>query len=317
MKKIDLHAHYISPGFSKFLDDYFEGKGDGVATPKFSPEEYLNLMERMDIEYGVLSISSPHISAAPDNEMIALAKEVNTYAFQFTRQFPKQLGFFATLPLPLINESLKTIDIALDQQGALGFTLPTNARGIYIGDARLDKILSKLNERHALVALHPNEPKPNIDSMSEVVPAPLMEFMFDTTRTIIYMSQNNVFSKYPNIKWIVPHCGALLPVIAQRVAIGNKMFGSERQPDDLVQVMKNLYFDLAGKLLPYQLSNLIQDVDMNKIVYGSDAPYTSEHVVTLLAKELETTNVISHHELENMLYNNGKQLLESLHNTAN
>lgn len=71
MKKIDLHAHYISPGFSKFLDDYFEGKGDGVATPIFSPEEYLNLMERMYIEYGVLSISSPHISAAPDNEMIA------------------------------------------------------------------------------------------------------------------------------------------------------------------------------------------------------------------------------------------------------
>ena len=35
MKKIDLHAHYISPGFSKFLYDYFDGKGDGVATPKF------------------------------------------------------------------------------------------------------------------------------------------------------------------------------------------------------------------------------------------------------------------------------------------
>ncbi len=59
MKKIDLHAHYISPGFSKFLDDYFDGKGDGVATPNFSPEGYLDLMTRMDIEYGVLSISSP------------------------------------------------------------------------------------------------------------------------------------------------------------------------------------------------------------------------------------------------------------------
>ena len=44
MKKIDLHAHYISPGFSKFLYDYFDGKGDGVATPKFSPEGYLEFM---------------------------------------------------------------------------------------------------------------------------------------------------------------------------------------------------------------------------------------------------------------------------------
>ena len=56
--------HYISPGFSQFLDDYFDGKGDGVKTPPFSPESYINLMKEQDIEYGVLSISSPHISAA-------------------------------------------------------------------------------------------------------------------------------------------------------------------------------------------------------------------------------------------------------------
>ena len=31
---------------------------------KFSPEGYLELMARMEIEYGVLSISSPHISGA-------------------------------------------------------------------------------------------------------------------------------------------------------------------------------------------------------------------------------------------------------------
>lgn len=35
MKKIDLHAHYISPGYSQFLDDYFNGEGDGVKTPPF------------------------------------------------------------------------------------------------------------------------------------------------------------------------------------------------------------------------------------------------------------------------------------------
>lgn len=155
MKKIDLHAHYISSGFSHFLDKYFDGKGDGVATPAFSPEGYLDLMNRMEIEYGVLSISSPHISAAPDDEMVDLAKEVNDYASEMVHKYPEQLGFFATLPLPLVEESIATIDKALDQQGALGFTLPTNARGIYIGDARLDDVLAKLNDRHALVCIAP------------------------------------------------------------------------------------------------------------------------------------------------------------------
>ena len=85
---------------------------------------------------------------------------------------------------------------------------------------------------------------------------------------------------------------------AQRVAMGNKMFGSERKPDDLEQVMKELYFDLAGKVLPYQLPNITQCVDMDKIVYGSDAPYTTDQVVTMLADELESTELISRHELE-------------------
>ena len=62
-------------------------------------------------------------------------------------------------------------------------------RGVYLGDERLAPIFERLNERQATVAIHPNEPKPAIKAMSEEVPPPLMEFIFDTTRTIIYMSQ--------------------------------------------------------------------------------------------------------------------------------
>ena len=136
-----------------------------------------------------------------------------------------------------------------------------------------------------------------------------MEFFFDTTRTIIFMSQNNVFSKYPNIKWIVPHSGALLPVIAQRVSIGNKMFNVENGPDDIEQVMKNLYFDLAGMVLPYQLPTLLEMVDEDKIVYGADAPYTTDEVIKLLANQLESTDQLSNEQKEKFLYNNASKLL--------
>jgi hypothetical protein len=79
LNKIDMHSHYISPGFAQFLDDYFDGKGDGVPTPNFSIDNYLSLMQEADIDYGVLSISSPHLSAAPDAEMLQLTEEVNDY----------------------------------------------------------------------------------------------------------------------------------------------------------------------------------------------------------------------------------------------
>jgi predicted TIM-barrel fold metal-dependent hydrolase len=304
-----MHSHYISPGFAQFLDDYFDGKGDGVPTPNFSIDNYLSLMKDADIDYGVLSISSPHLSAAPDVEMLQLTEEVNDYGAYLAKNHQDKIGFFASLPLPLVEDSIKMIDYALDSQKAKGFTLPTNARGVYLGDARLDDILAKLNARHATVAIHPNEPKPLNDTIKEQVLTPLMEFFFDTTRTIIFMNQNNVFSRFPNIKWIVPHSGALLPVIAQRVAMGNKMFEVENQPDDLEQTMQSLYFDLAGKVLPHQLPTLLTMVDENKIVYGADAPYTTDNVVNLLNDELESSSLLTDEQRQKFFYDNAQNLI--------
>lgn len=304
-----MHSHYISPGFAQFLDDYFDGQGDGVPTPHFSIDNYLSLMQEADIDYGVLSISSPHLSAAPDEEMLKLTEEVNDYGANLTKSYKDKIGFFASLPLPLVEESVRAIDYALDVQNAHGFTLPTNARGIYLGDQRLDDILAKLNERHALVAIHPNEPKPINDDIKAEILTPLMEFFFDTTRTIIYMNQNNVFSRYPNIKWIVPHSGALLPIIVQRVDMGNKMFDVENQPDDLEQTMQSLYFDLAGKVLPHQLPTLLTMVDENKIVYGADAPYTTDKVVKLLNDELESSSLLTDEQQQKFFYDNAQNLI--------
>lgn len=309
MKKIDWHAHYISPGYNDYLDECFKGKGDGISTPTFSLDAYLELTRALDIEFGVLSISSPHISAALDEDILPLTEEVNQYGAQIVAEHPDKLGFLATLPLPFVEESIEIIDHALDKHNALGFTLPTNARGIYLGEPVIDDVLAKLNARHAIVAIHPNEPKPSVAVMKDVILPPLMEFIFDTTRTIIYMSQQNVFSKYPHIQWIVPHGGAVLPIIAQRVKIGNETFNHSNNTDDLEQVMKHLHFDLAGIVIPYQLANLLPWADENKIIYGSDSPYTPHKAVHVLSEQLEENDIVSSSTLEAMLYQNGKDLL--------
>ncbi|MEJ7550556.1 amidohydrolase, partial [Staphylococcus hominis] len=87
----------------------------------------LKLMEDEEIDYSVLSISSPHLSAAPDKEMLELTEEANTFAAEMVTAHQDKLDYFASLPLPLVEESIQMIDRALDDQHALGFTLPTNA----------------------------------------------------------------------------------------------------------------------------------------------------------------------------------------------
>ena len=79
--------------------------------------------------------------------------------------------------MPHTDAAIKEAKFALDELGADGFGLSTHYAGVYLGDSGYD---------------------------------PLMELLNDTTRTFTNMVMHNIFGRYPNIKWIFPHAGAVL-----------------------------------------------------------------------------------------------------------
>ncbi|WP_245339069.1 amidohydrolase family protein [Paenibacillus shirakamiensis] len=310
---MDLHAHYLSPGYKKFLKEKFNDMGDGVKTPAYSIETTLEIMNKTKIDYTGLSISSPHINTGEQISTIELAAEVNDYAAEQQQKYPNQIGFFASLPLPYIDASLRTIKHALNVQKAAGFTMPTNSRGIYLGDSRLDPIMALLNEHQAIVALHPNEPGTYDTHVAGQIPVPIIEFFFDTTRTVLNMLQNKVFLRYPNIRFIIPHAGAVLPIVASRVQLAqalNPKLTDEQV--DILSVMRSQYFDVAGLVFPQQLPALLDLIDPKKLLYASDTPYTPTPHVIHLAEQLEQTGVLSDAEKHNMFTANAQKLLNRI-----
>ncbi|MBC1919810.1 amidohydrolase [Listeria booriae] len=310
-KKIDLHAHYLSPGYKQFLHDYFDDLGDGVKTPAYEIETTLDIMAQTNIDYSVISISSPHPNTGEKESTIALIQEVNSYGALQQATYPDKIGFFASLPIPYIQASLETIDSALDEQHAIGFTLPTNAHGVYLGDARLDAIMAKLNARSAIVAIHPNEPWTRDKNVAGEIPTPIMEFFFDTTRTVMNMLQNEIFTRYPNIRFIIPHGGSVLSLLVERVGLAQALNPALTDAQvNLKDVMKNLYFDVAGFVLPQQLPALMDFIDVEKIVYASDTPYTPTPAVLSLAKVLEDTDLYSAEFKQKLFFENAQKLLQ-------
>lgn len=257
--------------------------------------------------------SSPHVSNTNDAGLTSeLATEVNEYGAEQSKAYPDKIGFAATLPLPYVDESIAEIDRARTNQ-ASGFTLPTNANGTYLGDPSLDPIMEKLNEQKTLVMLHPNEPKPLAKDVNSDIPAPIMEFFFDTTRAVTNMVMHNVFNRYPNIKFIIPHAGSLLPVISDRLALAQKLNPNLKDEQvDLATVLTTQYFDVAGMVLPHQLPVLQQVSDPTHLLYATDAPYTPAAQVVQLTKELENTGLLSEATKQMIFYKNGKQLLDEL-----
>ena len=67
------------------------------------------------------------------------------------------------------------------------------------------------------VLIHPTSPV-CWEQTSFGRPRPMLEFLFDTTRAVVNLVLNGTVARHPDLRLIVPHAGATLPVVADRVA---------------------------------------------------------------------------------------------------
>src|SRR5882757_1975691 len=174
-------------------------------------------MKRLGISKSILSITSPGTNLVPGDRELAIkvSRECNEYAGDLKHRSPEAFGFWASLPLPFVAESLAEIEHSLDRLNADGFGLLSNYNGIYIGDERLDPIFEELNRRNAKVFIHPTGPcvvgnhglPASRASPLKQFPDPMYEFLFDTTRCAINLFLSGTVSRYPNITYILSHAG--------------------------------------------------------------------------------------------------------------
>ncbi len=90
------------------------------------------------------------------------------------------------------------------------------------------------------------------------------------------MVQNDTFTRYPNIKWVIPHAGAFLCVLADRFESFALMlrFADPDRRADIMEDMVHVYYDVAGFSEQKQVEMLLRNVDASHLLYGSDTPYT-------------------------------------------
>lgn len=268
----------------------------------WSPEQHIALMEKLNISKSILSITSPgtHLSPGCDERAATMTRQTNEELSAICAEHPSHFRFFASLPLPSVQESIAEIDYALDTLGAVGFAVLSNANGIYLGDKALDPVFEKLNARKAVLFIHPTTC--NLLAAGSQVqaatplpsfPRPMMEFMFDETRAVTNLLLSGTVSKYTDIKFIMSHCGCTLPTIIDRVGAFATLIkpGAESQSEEFRRLLRErFYFDLAGFPFPNQIHGLLRmlgDGGEQRLVYGTDYPFTPERAVLGAAAQLD------------------------------
>ena len=293
MPKIDVHVHYVPQAYREALVNCGEENPDGFPTPAWDPETHLQVAEQLGIVTTMLSITSPHINFGDQHAAKILARKVNEDGAELVRKYPGRFGLLASLPLPDAAASVEEVRYAMDVLHADGFTLPTNTQGVYLGNPCLDSLFAELNKRKAVVVLHPNMPGAVPEHVLENFPMPFMEFFFDTTRAVMNMILKGTLKRFPDIKIVVPHAGAVLPILADRIHTALQMLKVGGNSVDVYAAVRSLYYDVAGVCLPRQLAALLSLVDADHLLYGSDYPYTPAGGCIYLADALDKTNLLT------------------------
>lgn len=294
-RRIDVHAHYIPAEYRAALEAAGHGKPSGMpAIPRWSAAEHVGMMDQLDIATAILSISAPGLHFGDDAAARRLARYCNDEGARAVREHPGRFGLFAALPLPDVAGSLAELTRAFDTLHADGVVMESNYHGIYLGDARLDPVFAELNRRKATVFIHPTDPYCPCCQGSEQAalpplgyPYPMIEFIFDTTRAVFNLILSGTLEKYPDVKIIVPHAGAAVPVLTARVGAISALLKLGRNRMSVDDAIRKLYFDLAGAPEPVALSALLQVADPTRVLYGSDYPFTPAPIAADLAAMLD------------------------------
>lgn len=293
MRIIDTHFHYVTPYYRKTMAQYDMLDTDLVPIPDWSLEIALNAINGAGTDIALLSATSPNQSFGDQALAIELTREINESGAEYVQKYPDRFLLAASLPLPYAEASLEEIRYSYDVLHCSAIRLLSNSCGVYPGHPDTEEVFAELNRRNAVCILHPTRPAHLPENTMSSITVPIFEFFPETVRAVINLIFTGTVSRYPNIRFVVPHCGALfIPIIERLQELYKRLLPThpELEDIDIIQAAKTLYFDIAGNPLPRQLDNLLTFTDEDHVLYGTDFPYYPP------AKSKETVAVLENRD---------------------
>lgn len=238
-----------------------------------------------------MSVSAPGVQIAGGGQAARdLARTCNKYlATTATKSaYGKRLGLFGVLPdWRDVNGTLAEIDFLYSTQKLCnGVTVFTTYGDMLLGNPLFLQIWQKLQDYEALIFIHPDSLSIGPKFIARGLPQPIVDFPLATTRTAVDLIMTKTLRRFPDIDIILSHAGGTLPFIASRV------IGSLAVPDisqiigysmaDAKADLGRFYFDIALSTSAAQLYGLLDTVDTDRILFGSDYPYAPAFAINAL-----------------------------------
>jgi aminocarboxymuconate-semialdehyde decarboxylase len=289
--KIDIYAHIIPP---KCKDLLFEGSKGSFALKEhvsnyptlFDLDHRFRIMDKYPDVIQVITLSGVSVDElAPPKEAAILAQKVNDEMAELVRKYPDRFTVgVATVSMGDIDLALKELDRAINQLNLRGLQLriPINRKPVDLPE--FWPLYEKMCEYNLPIWWHPEGRRevPNYEGETESKYWiwHLWGLPFETTVSMTRLIFSGVFNKYPNLKIITHHCGAMVPFFAERIRnhynfleMRNKMNFHRGLTEHPVEYFRKFYNDTAILGNPSALMCAYDFFGPDRLLFGTDMPY--------------------------------------------
>jgi len=292
--KIDIFAHFTPP---KYKEELFK-KADRTgawskvipATPGlFDVESRLNLIEKYDGLVQVLSLAPPNLDEVFEPEKAArMAKLANDEMAALVARYPdKFISAVACLPMNNMEAALEEVDRAIKDLKFSGVQISTPVDGKPLDAPELMPLYEKMYQYDLPVWIHPNR-SPRIpdyinEEHSKYSLCQTFSWPFETTLAMARLVFSGIMERYPGIKFITHHGGAMVPYFAERIIHGNDYSEVCLHSGDCAAINKPsidyfhmFYNDTALSGSTAALMCCYAFFGAEHMLFGTDVPYDSE-----------------------------------------
>jgi uncharacterized protein len=235
-------------------------------------------------------------------------------------------GFIASVPMNNVDATLREIDRAVGELGAVGIQIFTNVNGRPLDAPDFTPVFQRMAEIDRPIWMHPTRTGSFADYSTEEKSKYELWWTFgwpyETSVAMARLVFAGYFDRWPGLQIITHHMGGMIPYFAGRIGPGLDQLGARTDDEDLTVYLRRLekrpydYFKmfLADTALFGARDAMecgLKFFGVDRVVFASDFPFDPEKGTFNIRETIQDIDglPISDAERRQIYEGNARQLL--------
>jgi predicted TIM-barrel fold metal-dependent hydrolase len=249
--KIDIFNHvFPTRWFDRYIASGAAGKEIGKrmanATVGFDLDYRFRVLDEFGDVTQVITLGQPPIETlgSPSDSPV-IAREANDGLAELVAKHPDRfIAFAASMPMNNVDASVEEMHRAIDQLGARGVMIYTNAAGAPLDEPRFEPIFAEAARRDVPIWLHPARGASMPDYVTEEASSFeiwwALGWPYETSAAMARLVFSGLFDRYPDLKIITHHLGGIVPYLEGRIGYGWDQLGARTSKVDYSALLRSM-----------------------------------------------------------------------------